>query len=95
MKVRHLFVLCCASAGLLGATSPPGVRVPQAEIAVVNARYSAFGLTLPKGGIILSRPFDPPYSSQHGSKRTRPSGALMRTRWSLRRTYAQISPARR
>lgn len=40
------------------------VRVPQLEIDAVTARYQAFGVTVPKDGLVLPEPFQPPYSNR-------------------------------
>jgi hypothetical protein len=53
-----IFVFC------VGATPDGSVQVPDREIAAENARFAAFGVTLPKGGIILQNPYDPPYGNR-------------------------------
>ena len=54
---------CCVMLALLGA-SAPAVRVPQADIDAENARWQAFGVTLPAGGIVQPMPYQPPYSNR-------------------------------
>lgn len=64
MKMLRSVLICCATAALLGAITPARVRVPEGEIAAENARWEAFGVTIPKGGIVLPAPYDPPYSNR-------------------------------
>ncbi len=63
MAFRFPFALC-ASLLMLGSARHDIVRVPQSDIDAVNARYAAFGLTLPRGGIVLPEPFEPPFSNR-------------------------------
>jgi hypothetical protein len=64
MKMRRFLLLCCAMPALLGATSVSVVRIPQIEIQAENARWQAYGVTLPKGGIVLPQPYSAPYSNR-------------------------------
>jgi len=64
MKTCRLTLALFAFLILLGSGYRDVVRVPQSEIDAVNARYAAYGLTLPKDGIVLSAPYDPPFSNR-------------------------------
>lgn len=64
MKVLRFASTCCAVVALLGAIPAPPVRVPESEIAAENARWEAYGVTIPKGGLVLTAPYDPPYSNR-------------------------------
>ncbi|MFN2448399.1 MAG: S41 family peptidase [Candidatus Baltobacteraceae bacterium] len=57
---RAAAALACAA--LLFGAAP--VRIPQADIDAENARWTALGVKLPAGGIVLPEPFSPPYSSR-------------------------------
>ncbi|MBV8136275.1 MAG: hypothetical protein JO121_11690 [Deltaproteobacteria bacterium] len=52
--------VCCLLATSSGNSIV--VQVPQAEIQTVNARWTSFGVKVPQEGLILSEPFEPPYS---------------------------------
>jgi hypothetical protein len=64
MKVRTSVILLCACLALLGAGRPAPIRVPQAQVAAENARWSALGVHLPPHGIVLPDPYAAPYSNQ-------------------------------
>ena len=49
---------------LLAAGPAAPVHVPQAQIDTENARWTALGVKLPPGGIVLEQPFSPPYSNR-------------------------------
>src|SRR5579884_3366547 len=49
---------------LLAAAPAASVRVPQAQIDAENARWSALGVKLPPGGIVLEHPYAAPYSNR-------------------------------
>lgn len=54
--------LAFACAAVLTAAVP--VRVPQTEIDAENARWTALGVKVPPGGIVLPQPYAPPYSTR-------------------------------
>jgi Peptidase family S41 len=64
MKMLRSGLYCCAVLALLGAAVAAPVRVPPAEIDAENARWKAYGVTLPKGGVVLPEPYQPPYSNR-------------------------------
>lgn len=49
-------------ASLLLLAAAPALTVPQSEIAAENARWTALGVKLPPGGIVVAHPYSPPYS---------------------------------
>jgi hypothetical protein len=49
---------------LFGAAAPVSLRVSPVEIRAENARWIDLGVQLPPGGIVLSQPYRPPYSSR-------------------------------
>jgi hypothetical protein len=49
---------------LLAAAPAASVRVPQAQIDAENTRWSALGVKLPPGGIVLQHPYAAPYSNR-------------------------------
>ncbi len=49
---------------LLAVAPAASVRVPQTQIDAENARWSALGVKLPPGGIVLPHPYAPPYSAR-------------------------------
>jgi hypothetical protein len=62
--VNRTFAVGVIALGLLGTTVSQTVLVPQSDIDAENAYYASLGLTLPKGGVVLRDPFDPPYSNR-------------------------------
>jgi hypothetical protein len=58
------FAIAAVMLGLLATGGSQPVLVPRADIEAENAYYVSLGLTLPKGGIVLPDPFDPPYSTR-------------------------------
>lgn len=64
MKSLRFIATACTLLALLGAAPAAGVRVPQAQIDAENARWSALGVKLPPGGIVLQHPYAPPYSNR-------------------------------
>jgi Peptidase family S41 len=63
MKMLRFALTFCATVALLGSGASP-VRVPQSEIAAENARWQAYGVTIPPGGIVLAQPYEAPYSNR-------------------------------
>jgi Peptidase family S41 len=49
---------------VLGGAPAASVRVPQAQVDAENARWSALGVELPPGGIVLQHPYAAPYSNR-------------------------------
>lgn len=64
MKLLRWAFCYCAVFALLGVTGADGLRVPTAQRAAENARWKAYGVTLPKGGIVLPQPYRAPYSNR-------------------------------
>ncbi len=60
-RVAAIAVAAFLATGVAGSAT---VRVPQSQIDAVNARWRSLGITLPQGGLILTKPFDPPYSNK-------------------------------
>src|SRR5579884_381013 len=60
---KYLITLC-ALATLLAASSAARITVPQSEIDAETARWTALGVKLPPGGIVIAHPYDPPYSNR-------------------------------
>jgi hypothetical protein len=63
MRGRKIKVVIAACAALTVLGAAPPVRVPQAQIDAENARWTALGVHLPKGGIVLADPYSAPYST--------------------------------
>lgn len=64
MKILRFALYCCAVLALSGAVSVAPVRVPQAQIDAENARWQSYGVTLPKGGLVLEQPYAAPYTNR-------------------------------
>jgi Peptidase family S41 len=64
VSLHRAFVIAAIVLGLLAAGGSQAVLVPRADIDAENAYYVSLGLTLPKGGLVLPDPFDPPYSNR-------------------------------
>jgi hypothetical protein len=60
--MKRLVMVAAVAVMLLAADAP--VTVPKSEIDAENARWTALGVTLPPGGIVLEHPYSPPYSSR-------------------------------
>lgn len=57
-------LIALALLALLAAAPASSVRVPQAQIDAENARWTALGIKLPPGGIVLPEPYAQPYSNR-------------------------------
>jgi len=64
MRVLNVVSAALIIAFCIGASAPTPVRVSNAEITAENGRFTALGVTLPNGGIILQTPYEPPYNSR-------------------------------
>lgn len=110
MKVPRFALYCCAIFALLAAVNPSPVRVPAAQIDAENARWKAYGVTLPSGGIVLPQPYSPPYSNRSfivpvswyedfrraaGVRASDLRADLPTLRLLMEKTYAGYSPAAR
>ncbi len=61
MKRSKLVLLAAfALIGIAGGS----VRVPASQITADDHRLSAFGVRLPRAGVVLENPYDPPYSAR-------------------------------
>lgn len=64
MRMLRFTLVCFSALVLFGAAAAAPARVPQSEIAAENARWSAFGVTIPNGGIVLPQPYERPFSNR-------------------------------
>ncbi|HLI95282.1 MAG TPA: S41 family peptidase [Candidatus Baltobacteraceae bacterium] len=64
MKVLRSIALGLAMLAVIAAAPAASVRVPQAQIDAENARWSALGVKLPPGGMVLAHPYAAPYSNR-------------------------------
>lgn len=64
MKMFRPAALAVALLAVLGAAPAAPVSVPKAQIDAENARWAAFGVKLPPGGIVLPDPYAAPYSNR-------------------------------
>jgi hypothetical protein len=64
VKPLCAFAVGVAALGLMAIAGSHAILIPQKDIDAENAHYASLGLTLPKGGIVLDDPFDPPYSGR-------------------------------
>lgn len=64
MKMPRYIVPGLALLALLAAAPAASVSVPKAQIGAENARWSALGVKLPPGGIVLQHPYAAPYSNR-------------------------------
>lgn len=64
MKMPRVLAAGLAVLTLLAAAPAASVRVPQAQIDEENAHWSALGIKLPPGGIVLVHPYAEPYSNR-------------------------------
>lgn len=64
MKSLRFIALGCALLAVLAAAPAATISVPKAQIDAENARWAAFGVKLPPGGVVLAHPYAPPYSNR-------------------------------
>jgi hypothetical protein len=64
MKSLRFLALSLSLLAAIAAAPAASIRVPQAQIDTENARWSALGVKLPPGGIVLEHPYASPYSNR-------------------------------
>lgn len=64
MSNLRFAVLALTLLAALAASPAAAVRVPQAQIDAENAHWSALGVKLPPGGVVLQHPYATPYSNR-------------------------------